>query len=158
MKKIGILIFTMSVCVLGAESSWKLVLKKDGFKVYQRKIIGSSYIQMKGTGVIYQPIEKVLAIILDYKRLKEWQPNLKTFERLVTHNDKHFINYFAMNLPWPVTDRDIVMRHKIKVDRSKKWVHVFMSKSKHKNRPKRKGFIRVPFMKGRWSLHSLKGG
>ena len=143
---------------LAADAGWEFVLKDEGFKIYQRKIEGQPFIQVKGTGTIHEPISKILSIVLDYKRIKEWQPNLETFERLETYSDRHFMNYFAMNLPWPVTDRDVVMRHKIKVDSKNRWVHISLANSTHPKRPNRKGYIRLPFARGRISMHWVDGG
>ena len=158
MKKTLILVLCLFASAIFAANKWEFVTREGEFKIYKQKVEGSSFIELKGAGVVYEPPAKILSIIFDYRRIKEWQPDLETFERLVTHSDKHFINYFAIDLPWPVSNRDVVTVHKVRVDNKKKWVHISVKNITHRKKPRRSGFLRVPLIRGHWSLHSIKNG
>ena len=155
--RFALLFFALTLPLL-SQSKWQLALNRDGVKVYERKIAGTSLIEVKARTTLNFAIQDLLAVILDYKRFKEWQPYLKRFERLITHSDYQFINYFEMNLPWPVNNRDLVTKTNITVDQKGKWVHIFMREVSHKSRPRRPGIVRIPLNRGKWSFKPVSGG
>lgn len=138
--------------------AWEPVLNKDGVQIYERKSANSDVHELKGMAVIDAPMLEVLTVVLDYTKFKEWQANLITFERLKVVSEIEFVNYAAMDMPWPVTKRDMVMRARFDIDRKKRWFHVRWKETTWPSKPVTQKFVRVRTARVMWSLQPIEKG
>ena len=154
----GLLLLLVTAVIPADGPAWNLVIEEEGIRVYQRKIKDKPVYEFKGTVVINAPVLHIAALALDYENYQKWQPSILQFKRLQTTTPYRFMNYFAVDLPWPVNDRDFISKNILSVDAHKKWLHLTWTNAKHRSMPVRKGFIRVPYSSGKWSLKSIKDG
>jgi len=138
--------------------SWERVLNKDGIAIYTRQAKDARIHEIKGTALIDAPMLQVLNVVLDYRKFKEWQPRLIVFERLREISDVEFINYAAMKMPWPVKNRDMVMRARFLIDRDNRWFHVTWKDTTWPAKPVTSRYVRVPKSRVKWSLRPAAGG
>ena len=155
-------IYLFSISLILATSSlfansWKKTVSKDGVNVYKRTVKGSPVIELKGTAIVNHSIKDILAVVLDYKNFKKWQPNLITFRRVKVISTREFINYAAFKLPWPISNRDVVMHTKIMSKGSNK-VQVNMRETTHPSRPKSNKYVRIKMARVQWNLQSINAG
>lgn len=92
------------------DNAWTL-RKEDGqIRVYTIDQPGSSFKAFKAVGVIDAPIENLMAVMINPGSCVEWVYNC-TESRALGEGAFHDRYAYSVNdMPWPVTDRDYVLR------------------------------------------------
>jgi hypothetical protein len=115
MRPLGaaILLFTGT---LASASDWKLLSDRDGIQVYTKKIDGSDILAVKGHATIQAPLAKVVAAIRNSPRKVEWADRCAEARiiRQITRTER--IEYTRGSAPWPVKDREFLVRADLEID------------------------------------------
>lgn len=90
--------------------SWELQEEVDNIRIYTTEQHDSSFKAFKAVALIDAPIENVMAVMVNPKSCMEWVHNcLEAYS--FGKGDFHDRYAYSVNdLPWPVTDRDYVLR------------------------------------------------
>jgi len=106
--------FCVLVCLapVRADSDWQLAAEEDGITVYTREVKSSPIKQFKASTKVAASLGSVLAVMLDSEACPEWVYRCEDAKVLQRNKFGDTYVYRTINLPWPVSDRDIVM-HKI---------------------------------------------
>jgi hypothetical protein len=137
---------------------WKKIETKDNVEIFRGDIIGSKIVAFRGASVIGASMPKVLSVIHDVSRMKEWMSDIKEVKLLERTSQFEKIEYNRTKAPWPLSDRDFVYETKINVDKALKSVEILIKSIEHKDAPEVKGVIRGELFKSRYFLKSLNGG
>jgi hypothetical protein len=89
--------------------SWEFAKEKDGIKIYTRKDAGKSLKSYKGVTDIKAPAEKVFALLEDVNHTDWWDKNLSQIKVILYEKYKRAKYYLVYDLPWPITDRDLMV-------------------------------------------------
>ena len=121
MKTAGIktIALSFSCLVISAafsQSSWKLSKNKDGIQVYQRDSKNSDFKSIRVECTLEGTFDKLIAIITNVSRYKDWVYNNKTASLLKRISVYEFYYYTEAYLPWPLDNRDAVMHTRITKD------------------------------------------
>ncbi len=147
--------FASLVFAENLEGPWQLRLQKDGVTVYTRTIEGSPMRDFKSDIIVSAPIDQVVALYENEKRVPEWYHQAVQMDFVADEGDSK-IFYFVLNLPWPVAKRDSVFRRVKTVDVASGVVNYELS-ALPERLPKEKGKIRVPYLKANWRLTPVEG-
>jgi len=134
---------------LGAQSGWSLATDKDDIKIYTRSVSGSSFKEFKAEMTVRASLSALVELLDDVENQVNWIHNCAEARRLRTISRTEGINYTVIKAPWPVTDRDLIIRYKITQDEKTKEVKIEMTGDKSYIAEKR-GLVRVPSMAGTW--------
>lgn len=137
-----------------AEYPWQLKKNTDGITVYTRKVEGSPILEFKASVTVDAPIDKVIALFEDEKRMTEWYYQCVRFELVDNENPTKKIFYFVIHLPWPVTERDSVFRRTKSTDPATKSVSYTLTALPDRL-PRDKEKIRVLELKSMWRITPL---
>lgn len=100
---------------LDGERGWKFENRERGITVSRRERSGRSLSAFRGEGRVKAEALKVLAVILDTREVERWAYGI-TSARSVKHiDDRNELVYLYSNTPWPVRDRDMVVRRTVSV-------------------------------------------
>ena len=115
---IHILFFSFSFLSIPAFSqyNWKLTKSSGGIFVYQSPISNSDYKSIKVECTLDGNYDKLLSVITNVNHYKDWVYNNKTTELLKTTSPSEFYYYSETSLPWPMSNRDVVMHTTISRD------------------------------------------
>jgi len=91
---------------------WSVASNRKGVKIYQAEKHKSGLVPIKVETVLPYPPSRVLAVIADTDRKKEWVPDLKFVKAINSGNELDKIEYSIYNSPWPITDRSFLVRIK----------------------------------------------
>jgi START domain len=95
--------------------SWTFDSRERGITVSKRESNGETLSAFRGDGIVHAHALQVLAVILDVREIERWAYGV-TSARSVRHiDDRTEIVYLYSNTPWPVRDRDMVVRRKVSV-------------------------------------------
>jgi hypothetical protein len=137
---------------------WETVRTDKGITVLRRTVMGTQLHEFQGTGIIEAPISHVMGVLQDTEHRREWMAESKEQRTVQQVNAKMVILYNRMGAPWPVKDRDSVMRAVTLFDTANKVVRVEIASTTHPDAPPVDGAVRMPFMVAHWYLWPQEGG
>ncbi len=140
---------------LQAKSKWKVISKKNGITVSQKEVPERGMPIFRGQTTIKTSIYNVMAVLADFSRHTEWMHACHTAKILKKISPSHIISYNRSDAPWPVSDRDVVMRTKVKIQEEKHTVLIRLSNITSPMKPPVDGVVRMPRMIGSFTLKAL---
>lgn len=150
-----LLVLLISTVALSGEANhkaleWNPLYKVDGIQLYVSKRSSPSYFMARGE--IEADFFHLLAIFVDLSRRTEWVKNLKKVEHIEGKLDENPVLYSQYHMPWPVKDRDVVIRSEIVKDYQTPSVTLSFKSGPHPRYPERGNHIRIAFTEGRISF------
>lgn len=94
----------------GGEAGWSLKFNEDGIRTYTRAREGSKLLEARHIAITPVRMGRVLPELGDGSECIAWMQRCKRAELLVRENDSSFLGYVVLNMPWPLSDRDLVYR------------------------------------------------
>lgn len=119
---------TLSPSAVALESAeWTLYKEEDRIALYTSEVEGSPFLAVKVTANIQAPMEKVLEVLGDGNGCSEWRAMCKSSEIVKEVSDQEHYIYMVLDLPWPISDRDLVMHSVAETNAEVKSVTVNLS-------------------------------
>ena len=137
---------------------WELVRSDLGITIHRRTIAGSKLHEFRGVGLIEAPIASVLAVLNDSVHRLEWMKEAVANTRIESPDPYTEIFYSRTGAPWPVADRDVVLRARTTMEPAARVVRIEITSQDHPAWPPQKGIVRMPFLRGHWYLWPEKNG
>jgi hypothetical protein len=95
---------------------WEFAKEKDGIKIYTRKEDGGTLKSFKGAAVLHTEMNKVCALLGNAKSFDWWDKDITEIKVLSFDPGKYIQYYLVYDVPWPLSDRDLVVDARITVD------------------------------------------
>lgn len=114
---------------------WELVKEKDGIRIYKREVKGSPLIDFGGETVVGAGIEQVCGVLEDLEKQPEWVDSLSEIVMLEKRSPREYTYFQRFSLPWPLSDRDFVVKHVLQVDGAKHLLTFHETSTTHAKRP-----------------------
>lgn len=94
---------------------WRVERRERGVTVSRRERAGDELAAFRGEGRVKSHVLQVLAVILDVNEVERWAYGI-TDARSVKHvDDRTDLVYLYSDTPWPVRDRDMVVRRTVHI-------------------------------------------
>ena len=136
------------------DGDWKFERRESGVTVSRRGATGRSLPAFRGEGRVKVHVLSVLAVILDVREVERWAYGV-TDARSVRHvDDRTEIVYLYSNTPWPVRDRDMVVRRSVSILKPGSEFAVSI-RCEPGGVPAREGVIRVRDCESRFRVRKL---
>ena len=115
---------------------WTFYKEVKGVKVWEKKTPGSSVFVFKGIKTMKLPIGKIVAAIEseDTEQKKRWIDMLIEI-KLLEREQPGNVQYHVYDFPWPVSDRDLVLKYQKSFDPSGPVVMMSLKSVEHKLAP-----------------------
>lgn len=132
----------------------KLSLDKNNVKVWTYKDSNNSVLSYKSETTFDVPIEKAVGLVLDVEHAPNWAPNIKKVQ-LLNRDDKkgEFTIYMILHFPFPLKDRDMVVRGKIIKEANGNIV--IKNKAIAQGMPINSDYVRMTQYEGDWTFQKL---
>jgi len=138
-----------------AERAWKPVLNKNGITVHSRPLPGSDIDELRARAVINARIEVLGEVLSDVDSHVLWMPDYKE-ARIIKMSDKdNMLIYVAMTTPFPVRDRDFIVRASAVRDYRNGVVTLHVKAVQDRLVPYRRGHVRIKKLTGIWKLRYI---
>ena len=128
---------------------WKLEKEDDGVKVFLSPVAGSKYKAYRGVVDIKADVAKINALQEDVAGSCKWIHACAEMRLLKTEGDNSW-TYSKIDMPWPVTGRDVVIH--VTTEKTADGGLIRHLKAEPSYIPEEKGEIRVPKLIGEWKL------
>lgn len=109
---IGFLLVSISL----TGQSWKLKDEEDGIKVYTRKVEDSDIKAIKVECTVEATLSQLTAVLLDFPASSEWIYATKFCRVQKNISASEMIYHSEIDVPWPVSNRDFIVRIKFEQD------------------------------------------
>lgn len=139
------------------QGDWVYERGKEGIKIFTRKSNLGKLRDSKATMVVSTSPDQMLKILTDFSSYPTWMPRCKEARVVARLSDSEFITYMVISAPWPLKDRDCVMRVKISKD-AQTGVITITETSDPKYVREQDGVVRIKLMVSTWTLVPGKDG
>jgi hypothetical protein len=136
-------------------SEWVPIARHAGVLASARPVPGRSLPELRAVGEIPGGMYEVLAVIADVARHPEWQYKCIQARQLGQESDDVVILYQRTDSPWPVSDRDAIVRSVTKVLDEGRTVLVRFSTEGSPQLPVVPGVVRMSRLSGHYALRAL---
>lgn len=136
---------------------WDFVKEVDGIKIFTKDVEHSNIKELKIEMTFEQTsLSDIISIVGRCETYQDWMYKCSHSENIsyTAHNDK--IDYFQLDFPWPLTDRDLYNRSIIHQDTATKILTI--ASDPVDTFEERDGFIRVTESKTRWRFYPQTNG
>ena len=136
---------------------WEKIPKERGVTVWEKKVEGRSLPKFRGVTVMKERMVDIMAVLDDPEGATEWVHNCTENRLIKRTNGLDRILYTLTDAPWPVSDRDVVVDAKVKLNEKKTEVTIaFKSVNGSKfNIAEVTDVVRMPRLKGHYKLRIL---
>jgi hypothetical protein len=142
-SSIAVLVLCLSASVgLADDSGWTVIDQKRGITMSKRVQPGCALPSFRGQGRIEGNVLQLLAVMLDLDRVASWAHGVSDSRVLSRIDARAHMIYLHSDLPWPVRDRDMVVRSKVEVLRPQEEFRVTLE-CKPSAEEERSGTIRI---------------
>lgn len=114
----GLLIFCSFYFTCGnlVAQKWEFAKERDGVKIYTRKEVNSSLKSFRGVTDLHTDMDKVCSLLGNGKNFDWWDKDITGIKVLSFEPGKVIQYYLIYNVPWPLSDRDLVVDARISVN------------------------------------------
>jgi len=138
-------------------ADWELVRKDPDLALYEKEMPGSDIVAFKFDGELNAPIDKVAAVILDYRRTPEWVDHLEESLLLRQVSSTEFVEYTHIGTPFVMKDRDFVLRVKVEFSRLERKLMITNESTEDPSAPAH-GYVRGNVVGSTFVLSAIDAG
>jgi hypothetical protein len=143
--------------LLGAASAsaapeWEDLGTRNGIHSFRKSEAGSSLFSFRGEGWVNAPIAVLTSLIVDPKYGPEWVDLMVKNELARTVDPNTVVMYQSYDMPWPVEDRDFVLKQAAAYDPEKKVVTVRFESTTEGSKPEDACCVRGQVVRTYWRL------
>lgn len=135
---------------------WNLSKDEDGIKVYTQQKEGDDLKAYKAEMILSCSVFALEKILDKVEKYEDWQENMTSSTILKRVGDNNVYAYFTTDIPWPISDRDIIT-HNFKKKRPD-GVITYNIEGEEDYIERKEGFVRIVNSKGMWQIVPRKDG
>jgi hypothetical protein len=147
---IGICLYNTVFCQI----EWNLKKDKDGIKVYTGKLTDSKFNAIRVSCNLNANLSALASILLQPSLQPEWVIATKTSKLLKQLAPNHIYYYNIATIPWPLSNRDMVIDLKIVQDSATKKMTITANTIDNVLGPV-KGLERIPYTHATWEVSPI---
>jgi hypothetical protein len=124
---------TASTAALSNEAEWTLEKDEQQVQLYTRPVADSPFLEVKATTLLNAPIARVVEAFGTGEGCSAWRAMCKSSEIIGAVSDTEHYVYLVLDMPWPLSDRDMVIHSTAHIDQAARTVTVQLepASSKH---------------------------
>jgi hypothetical protein len=140
-----------------AQAQWKLKNDEDGIQLYTKSVPASPYKELKTVCTLQTSLSSVAAVLLDVANSKEWVYGTSSSSIMKKESSSVVYFYAEMGMPWPVTNRDFIVKISVTQDPVSRVITV-LAENQPDFIPEKKKLVRIRTSRGKWHIESLPNG
>jgi hypothetical protein len=121
---------------------WTVIDKDRGITVSKRVAPGCPLPSFRGQGRIKGNVLQLLSLMLDLKAVNAWAYGVDSSKPIKRIDERSHLIYLTSDLPWPVRDRDMVVRSEVEVIKPAQEFRISLH-CEPSAQPEKSGLIRV---------------
>lgn len=157
-KILLLLVMSLSApaCAALEGGGWEGGKESDGIRVWTRAIPGSPVRAFKATMVTKTSLAGLVNLIQDTDNAPRWVYSTDRIQLLKRDIDKGtFVLRAQINIPWPLTDRDVIVGGQVVQDEKTHVVTITSRALVSPEYPADPAYVRMPQMEGLWVFRPM---
>ena len=138
-----------------AGAKWTTLTKEAGITVTTRREKKRQFPTFRGTGRVKADMWSIIAVIQDADKHTQWLHECSDSSMLKRVDDTTQIVYNRIDAPWPVKDREVILRGKIDFIDPQREIKIRFRAIKSKLKAPTADVIRMPVLEGHWYLVAM---
>ncbi len=126
----------------GPDANWQLREESDGIRIYTTAVPGSDFEAFRAVADLDASTSRLMAVLVNPASCTEWVHNCVESEAFGSGGFGDRYAYSVNDMPWPVQDRDYVIRIRTHGEQASGVVDMYLS-AVPGARPERDDYIRV---------------
>lgn len=144
-----ILFFLLILISFETAFAWELAQDKNGIRVYTRSVDRSSFKEYRAVMNVNTSLSSLIALVDDISSCPDWIHTCEEGRLLKRVSPEETYTYTINKAPWPVKDRDAVVRNAFTHDPENQSVTITIT-GVPDYIPGEKGLVRVKMIQGYW--------
>lgn len=149
--------FLLPLGIAYSQPKWQLRINQDSIKVYTAFTDDSKIKSIRAEFQLRSSRVELFEELMHAERYPEWQYSAVKCEVLEKISPVEMIYYCEASAPWPVSNRDMVIRLRIEEKPGQSDFRV-VTLTDSKPVPVRDGLIRVPMSRAEWIVKEISPG
>lgn len=141
----------LATAVQAQSKGWKLHSEKDGVQVFTQAVPNSAFRAVKAVGLVEASLSTLAYVLMDVKTTREWLYGTKVCTLLKQMTPSDLIYYSEVDLPWPASNRDFIIRITLTQDPGTKAMTI-VAENMPKYVPEKNGIVRIQRSSGLWHI------
>jgi ribosome-associated toxin RatA of RatAB toxin-antitoxin module len=162
MKQVKVPVLILSIMLITsftmAKSGWNYQATKKGVAIYTRNVKNSTLDEVKVVATLQAPMEVAGAVLADVDAYPQWMADCREARVLKKVDQIDNISYVVIPTPWPVKDRDVVLRSNTRADFTRDIVVSEFEAIESNLKPPVDTYVRIRQMRGRWVFEKMAPG
>jgi hypothetical protein len=138
-----------------AGGTWELKKNSNGIKIYTKNAEGSDIKEIKADFEIKGTLPELKKLLSDVNAQKQWVYSTVQSSMVKRINENEFVYYTEKKMPWPVSNRDVVMHVKMTEDPGTGTLTLKASAVKASAVPTKKAVIRMTAGEVIWQVKAV---
>jgi len=134
-----------------SEEGWNMVSSSSDMKVYTRIVASSSIKELRIDFNMTGTVASVMQVLDDVEGYSNWVYKCEEPERLTTVSSREFYYYVQTDMPFPASDRDLIIRSRHQIDPAS-GIYRAHSLAVPEYLPNREGMVRVQNFESFWTV------
>ena len=149
-----LVVFILTDGTSQALPNWELKKDEDSIRIYVANNPESKIKMIRAEFTLHAKREDLFHQLLRADLYREWQYNTIKSEIVETVSPRELLYYCEVEAPWPVDNRDLIMRIRVNEHTGEKDFSIITS-CMPDARPKISGIVRVPASRGEWRVRQV---
>ena len=138
-------------------NEWVYEREKKGIKVFTKKSKWGKLRDSKAVMTVSSSPQEILTLLTDFDNYKTWYPRCSKSRIVARLNENEFIVQLHFNAPWPIKDRDCILRVKLEKDKATGAITIYET-SEPKYIREEADVVRIELIQAVWKLTPKNGG
>ncbi|MCS6933667.1 MAG: START domain-containing protein [Chitinophagales bacterium] len=138
-------------------SEWVFERERKGIKIFTKKSKWGKLRDAKAVMWVKATPEEMLRLITDFENYHTWMTHCAKARIVARLSDNEYIVHMILNAPWPIKDRDCVVRIKIMRD-EKTGIITVTQTSEPRYIRENENYVRIEHLVSTWRLVPVNGG
>jgi hypothetical protein len=139
---------------VAAETRWQLVKEGHGIRIYTAVSGPRDFKSIKAVAVFEGTLEKFIAVVLDIENQPNWVYGTRRSAILKKVSNREILYYVETDLPWPASNRDAVIRTRVKENQADNLLSV-TAVGEPRAYPTQDKLVRVPHFSATWQVRTV---
>lgn len=138
-------------------ADWELIRDDDTIRLFARSVPGSPIRELKGVTTVRSSLAGLVALLQDAEANDEWIYHSGGVKVLQQISEREALVYAVTEAPWPIADRDAVIRFAL--TQNPRTLAITITMSAHPDYlPVQPPHVRMPVFQGFWLLQPRREG
>lgn len=156
-NKYALGIFLLFAALPAAVSAWSLKKNESGIQIYTRPAKNSSIDEFKGEMIVNASLPGIIKLVQNMPACSQWIKYCKQGKFLKKESEKVTYTYTLTSLPWPMDNRDTVVKNTIEYYPENKGAKISFDGAPDFI-PVAEGITRIRKVNGFWEFSKLENG